>query len=80
MSVCVYSVCVVQRAGSGLATGRFESRMRWIFSNLPNTSSRTMALGSIQPLTEMRTRNITGGKNRPVSRADNLAVICEPYV
>jgi hypothetical protein len=32
------------------------------FFNLPNPSSRTMALGSTQPLTEMSTRNIPGGK------------------
>jgi hypothetical protein len=30
-------------------------------------SSRTMALGSTQPLTEMSTRNLPGGKGRPVS-------------
>jgi hypothetical protein len=30
--------------------------------NLPNPSSRTMALGSTQPLTEMSTRNLPGGK------------------
>jgi hypothetical protein len=29
--------------------------------NLPNPSSRTMALGSTQPLTEMSTRNLPGG-------------------
>jgi hypothetical protein len=29
-----------------------------IFSNLPNPSGRTMALGSTQPLTEMSTRNL----------------------
>jgi hypothetical protein len=29
--------------------------------NLPNTSSRTMTLGSTRPLTEMSTRNISGG-------------------
>jgi hypothetical protein len=27
----------------------------------PNPSSRTMALGSTQPLTEMSTRNLPGG-------------------
>ena len=32
------------------------------FFNLPNPSSHTMALGSTQPLTEMSTRNLTGGK------------------
>jgi hypothetical protein len=30
-------------------------------SNLPNPSSRNMALGSNQPLTEMSTRNLPGG-------------------
>jgi hypothetical protein len=44
--------------------------MRWIFSNLPNPSGRTMALGSTQPPTEMSTRNLKkekkpGGKVRP---------------
>jgi hypothetical protein len=32
--------------------------MRWIFSNLPNPSGRTVALGSTQPLTEMSTKNL----------------------
>jgi hypothetical protein len=31
------------------------------FFNLPNPSSRTMAPGSNQPLTEMNTRNLPGG-------------------
>jgi hypothetical protein len=31
------------------------------FFNWPNPSSRTMALGSTQPLTEMSTRNLPGG-------------------
>jgi hypothetical protein len=31
------------------------------FYNLPNPSSRTMALGSTQPPTEMSTRNLPGG-------------------
>jgi hypothetical protein len=48
--------------------------------NLPNTSSPTMALGSIQPLREMSTRNLPKGKNRPARRADNIAAIYEPNV
>jgi hypothetical protein len=48
--------------------------------NLPNPSSRIMALGSIQPLTEMSTRNLPGGKGRPALNADNLIAICEPIV
>jgi hypothetical protein len=50
------------------------------FFNLPNLSSRTMALGSSQPITEMSTRNLPGGKKRPVRRADNLAASYEPNV
>jgi hypothetical protein len=50
------------------------------FFNLPNPSSRTMALGLTQPLTEMSTRNIPGGKKRPARRAYNLTAIYVPNV
>jgi hypothetical protein len=50
------------------------------FFNWPNPSSRTMAMESTQPLAEMSTRNLPGGKGRPARKADNLAVICEPIV
>jgi hypothetical protein len=42
------------------------------FFKWPNPSSRTMALGWTQPLTEMSTRNLPGrgGKGRPVREAD----------
>jgi hypothetical protein len=46
-----------------LQAGRSRVRfpIRWIsFFNLPNPTSRTMVLGSTQPL-EMSTRNIPGG-------------------
>jgi hypothetical protein len=36
------------------------------FFDLPNPFSRIMALGSTQPLTELSTRNLPGGKGRPV--------------
>jgi hypothetical protein len=39
-----------------------------------------MALGSTQPLTEMNTRNLPGGKRRPVHNTDSLTAICEPIV
>jgi hypothetical protein len=40
-----------------------------------------MALGSIQPLTEISTRNLPGVKGgRPTSKGDNLTAICEPIV
>jgi hypothetical protein len=47
------------------------------FFYLPNPSSRTMALGSTQPLTEMSTRSFLGLK---AAGADNLATICEPKI
>jgi hypothetical protein len=48
--------------------------------NLPNSSSCTIALGSTEPLTEMSTGNLPGGKKRPTSRAETLAAICEQNV
>jgi hypothetical protein len=50
------------------------------FFNLLNPSSRTMPLGSTQPLTEMSTRHLPVGKGRPERKADNLTAICEPIV
>jgi hypothetical protein len=50
------------------------------FFNLPNPSSRTMVLGSTQPLTEMSIRNLSGRKKGPARRADNLAAICQPNI
>jgi hypothetical protein len=49
------------------------------FFNWPNPSTRTMGLGSTQPLTEMSTRNLPGGKGRPARKAD-LTAICEEIV
>jgi hypothetical protein len=37
-----------------------------------------MTLGQTQPLTEMSTRNLPGGKRRLALKADNLTAICEP--
>jgi hypothetical protein len=50
------------------------------FFNLSNPSSRTMVLGSTQPL-EISARNFPGGgvdKGQLARRADNLTAICEP--
>jgi hypothetical protein len=68
--------------GTMLRAGRSPVRVpdEVDFFNLPNPSSRTMALGSTQPLTEMSTRNFPGGKKRPARRADNLVAIYEPNV
>jgi hypothetical protein len=45
--------------------------------NLPNPSSCNIALLSNQPLTEMSTRNLPGGKGRQARRALNLTAVCE---
>jgi hypothetical protein len=50
------------------------------FSSWPNHSSRIVALGSTQPLTEMSTRNLPGGNGRPARKADILTAISEPIV
>jgi hypothetical protein len=39
-----------------------------------------MTLGSTEPVTEMSTRNLPGGKARPARKADNLTAICEPIL
>jgi hypothetical protein len=39
-----------------------------------------MALRSTQPLTEMSTMYLPGGKMRSERKADNLAAICEPII
>jgi hypothetical protein len=49
--------------------------MRLLDFSLPNPSSRAIALGSAQPLTEMSTRDFPLGKGRT---AENLTAIYEP--
>jgi hypothetical protein len=68
--------------GTTLQAGRSRDRIpdEVDFFNWPNPSSRTMALGSTQPLTEVSTRNIPGGEGRPARKADNLTAICELIV
>jgi hypothetical protein len=39
-----------------------------------------MALWSTQPLTEMSTRSLPGGKGRSARKADKLTTICEPII
>jgi hypothetical protein len=48
------------------------------FFSWPNPSSHIMAVGSTQPLREMSTRNLPGGKRWPARKAENLTAICEP--
>jgi hypothetical protein len=39
-----------------------------------------MVLGSTQPVTEISTKNLPGGKGRPTHKDDNLTDICEPFI
>jgi hypothetical protein len=48
--------------------------------NEVNFFSRTMALGSTHPITEISTRNLPGGKGWPARKTDNLTTICGPTV
>jgi hypothetical protein len=48
------------------------------YFNCPNPSSRTMALGSTQPPTEMNTRSLFRGKGRPARKTEKLTAIFEP--
>jgi hypothetical protein len=50
------------------------------FLSGPNPSSRTMALGSTQLLTEMSTRYLPEDKEWSARDADDLSTICEPLV
>jgi hypothetical protein len=58
---------------------RFPMRSLDFFTQ-PNPSSRTMALGSTQPLTEMSTWKIPGRKGLPARKGDNLTAIYESIV
>jgi hypothetical protein len=50
------------------------------FFSGPHPSGLTIALESTEPLSEMSTRNLPGGKGRPARKADNLNAICEPII
>jgi hypothetical protein len=47
--------------------------------SLPNPSSRTMAVGLTQPLTEVP-EDLSGGKTQPARKADNVTAVCEQIV
>jgi hypothetical protein len=66
-------------ATSRKVAGSIPDEVIAIFSS-PSPSSRTVAHGSSQPVTEMSTRNLPGGKGRLAFNADDLTAICEPIV
>jgi hypothetical protein len=68
--------------GTMLQAGR-----SWVRFPMPSNSSvelifpaTLIGLGSIQPLTEISTRNLAGGKRWPACNADNFPPICEPIM
>jgi hypothetical protein len=62
-------------AANRKAPGSIANEVITVF-NLPNPSSRTMALGSNQHLTEMNTSYLPAGKGRPAHKADDLTATC----
>jgi hypothetical protein len=77
--IIIKFVCFLHYATSRKVAGSIPDEVIRFF-NRPNPSSRTMALGSNEPLTEMSTRNIPGSEGRPARGVDNLTAICEPTV
>jgi hypothetical protein len=80
-SVCV-PMCTPTRGsvvgwGTMLQAGRSPVRVpdEVDFFYLPNPSSRTMALGLTQPLTEMSTRNLPGGGGKKNGRRIGLTTL-----
>jgi hypothetical protein len=64
---------------AGRSRVRFPMRSLDFSIDILNPSSRTVTLGSTQPLTN-EYQNLPGGKGRPARGADNLIAICEPIV
>jgi hypothetical protein len=56
---------------------KFRFPMRHLILNLPIPSSRTMAVGSTENLTDMNARNLCRNKAWLVRKADNLTATCE---
>jgi hypothetical protein len=68
-----------KKATSREVAGSFQDDVIGFF-NRCNPASRIMALGSTQPLIEISTKNLSGGKGWPALKADILTNICEPIV
>jgi hypothetical protein len=68
-----------QYSTSQKVAGSIPDEVSGLFNWL-NPSSRIVAPESTQPLTEMSTRNLVGGKRQPARKADNVTAICEPIV
>jgi hypothetical protein len=74
--------CSVGAHGSAVGWGtKLQAGRSWVrvpvksfdFFNWPNPSGCNMALESTQPLREMSTRNLSGGKGRPAHKAASVS-------
>jgi hypothetical protein len=74
-SSIVVSGTATSRKVAGLIPNEVIGFFIWL-----NPFSRTVALGSTQPLTEMSTKNLPGAKWRLACKAENLTTLCEPIV
>jgi hypothetical protein len=72
------SVAFITMLQFGTSRVRFPMKSLDFFNS--NPFIRAMALGSIQCLKEMSTRNLPRSKGRPARKAGNLTAICEPIV
>jgi hypothetical protein len=62
-----------------LQDGRSRVRfsMRSLDFSIDKPSSRTVALGSTQSVTEISTKNLPGSKGRSARKADKFTAMCE---
>jgi hypothetical protein len=74
---CLFAVASLRHCATSRKVAGSIPDVTGFFSG-PNLSSRTMALGSTQPLREISTRNLPGVKGWPAHKADNLTAVCEP--
>jgi hypothetical protein len=58
-----------------------KKKIRFVLSNVtPNTFGSTMSLGLTQPVTDLSTKNLRGGKGQLERKVDNFNAIYEPIV
>jgi hypothetical protein len=74
-NIVLIDVNATSRKVAGSISNDITGFFKWL-----TPSSRTIALGSTQPLTEMSTRNLPEGKWLPARKADNITAISEPII
>jgi hypothetical protein len=75
-----FKVRPIPHKGTNLVEFMRLIRFPFRIFHTPNSSSHIMALVSTQPLTEMSTRNLPGGKGRLAPMAHKFTAIWEPIV